>query len=180
MHSEEIFWRKVCCVCTLSISQLVTLEWGGACMCMHKNISLVLLNYMILSYDTCTYICCEGNESGLFSNLLIICWVKRAWYLGVKQLKIGDLLYACSYAIFDPCVFVFVWWSIPSHISLNRIHWFIDPYPYQGDLMVHPFEFDDTHTGVRTKVTGVNSELSIVTLHRIHAVLSVLCLRLLL
>ncbi len=46
--------------------------------------------------------------------------------------------------------------------------------------MVHPFEFDDTHTGVRTKVTGVNSELSIVTLHRIHAVLSVLCLRLLL
>ncbi len=60
---------------------------------------------------------------------------------GVTQSKIGDVflfiylfvyMYGRMYVIlcFDPRVFMLVMWSTPSQITLNRILWFIDQYPY--------------------------------------------------
>ncbi len=46
---------------------------------------------------------------------------------GVTQLKIRDdclyNMFGRTYVIlyFDPCIFVFAWWSTPSQTSLNRI-----------------------------------------------------------
>ncbi len=53
---------------------------------------------------------------------------------GVKMKKSGMFvyMYGRTYVIlyFDPRVFVLVMWSTPSQITLNRILWFIDKYPY--------------------------------------------------
>ncbi len=76
-------------------------------------------------------------------------WRASETLTGVTQLKIGDVclfvyMFGRTYVIlyFDPRIFVLVMWSTPSQITLNRVLWFIDQYPYHPrNWIVYCFEF---------------------------------------
>ncbi len=94
---------------------------------------------------------CVSLKSIICVLLLAVCHYWRAsvaseTLTGVTQLKIGDVclyMFGRTYVIlyFDPRVFVFVMWSSPSQIALNRILWFIDQFPYHPrNWIVYRFE----------------------------------------